>query len=267
MQQLSDSELREVQLDILRKIADFCVLRGICYYLFAGTLLGAVRHQGFIPWDDDVDIMMPRSDYERFCREFAMLARNDSYSLYSSETCPNFPYPFAKIGSDRTLLVEDTDTAVRMGVHVDIFPLDGWPDGRIAVCIHRWTVLFNRWILDAKAIRPRPGRSWPKAMLLVASKRIVQRVSVTSLVERIARRATAFPFATSKYVGVTVWAYQERVPRRAYGEPVEVRFEDRNWPAPGDYDLVLRTIYGDYQRLPPEVDRQSHHAFAAFRLT
>jgi lipopolysaccharide cholinephosphotransferase len=266
LQQLSENGLRRVQLEILHKIGDFCAVQNIRYYMFAGTLLGAVRHRGYIPWDDDIDIMMPRIDYERFCREFVVDSLTDHFSLYSSETCPNFLYPYVKVGSDLTLLVEDFDTAVPLGVNVDVFPLDGWPDGRIAVRIHRWRMRLDGRLLAAKASRRRLKRSWPKLLLLAALRPIMQRVSVTSIVDRITRRATSFPFNTSNYVGVTVWAYRERVPRKSYGSPVELRFEDRTWPAPCNYELVLHTIYGDYMRLPPEDDRQSQHAFVAYQL-
>jgi lipopolysaccharide cholinephosphotransferase len=266
LQQLSEAELRRVQLEILHKIADFCAVHNIRYYMSAGTLLGAVRHGGYIPWDDDIDIMMPRIDYERFCREFVVDSPNDHFSLYSSETRPNFPFPYVKVGSDLTLLVEDFDTAVPMGVNVDVFPLDGWPDGRIAVRIHRLRMRFDGRMLGAKGARPRLNRSWTKSLLLAVAKGIMQRLSVTRIVDRITRHATSFSFNTSKYVGVTVWGYHERVSRKAYGIPVELEFEDRAWPAPCNFDLVLHTIYGDYMRLPPEEDRQSHHLFVAYQL-
>jgi lipopolysaccharide cholinephosphotransferase len=266
MHVLTMGELRSAQLHILRKIAEFCDTQDIRYYLFAGTLLGAVRHHGYIPWDDDIDIMMPRPDFERFCREFAAAPGDADFSLYSRKTCPDFPYPFAKVGSDRTLLVENWATSVPIGVNIDVFPLDGWPDGLMSVWIHRWRIRFYRSLLGVKAARPRRGRPWPKSVLLMVLRPIAQRTSVTSLVDRIVRRATRFPFDTSEHAGVTVWAYQERLPREAYGLPAEVDFEELTWPAPTDYDLVLRALYGDYMRLPASAERRSLHSFTAFRL-
>jgi lipopolysaccharide cholinephosphotransferase len=100
----------------------------------------------------------------------------------------------------------------------------------------------------------------------VVLRPIAERRSATSLVDRIVRRATRLTFDTSEYAGVTVWSYQERLPREAYGLPAEVDFEELTWPAPTDYDLVLRTLYGDYMRLPASAKRRSLHSFTAFRL-
>ena len=115
-------EMRDLQLAMMDKIHEFCVERGIRYSLGGGTLLGAVRHKGYIPWDDDIDIMLPRPDYERFLKEFDGVYPN--FKVLHLNNDRTYPYLFAKVYDSRTLLVECRAT---MGVYIDVFPIDGLP--------------------------------------------------------------------------------------------------------------------------------------------
>ena len=122
--QITSLELRRIQLDLLIAFDKFCAANELHYSLDYGTLLGAVRHQGFIPWDDDIDISMPRPDYDRFLS----LTKNGLgiYEVRSGEYTPGYFYPIAKMIDPRTILVEHTiGDAHIMGVYLDIFPLDG----------------------------------------------------------------------------------------------------------------------------------------------
>lgn len=171
---MTNDDIRDTQLRILASVANFCEERSITFYLFAGTLLGAVRHEGYIPWDDDIDIMMPRRDFERFCGEFiAFVGGSGSLSLYAPETVADFPFPYIKVGDNRTLLVEASDTAVHMGVNVDVFPLDGWPTQAHKHRIHRLKIRLLCRLLGAKSVQSSKSRVWYKSLLLSISKGVV----------------------------------------------------------------------------------------------
>jgi lipopolysaccharide cholinephosphotransferase len=125
MQQMTFNEMRTVQFNILCAVDKFCNENNLRYTLLGGTLLGAVRHQGFIPWDDDIDIAMPRPDYEKFVRTF-----NKTESFLVCESWINKKYwyfGFAKIGDKRTLL-EQRDCKIKLFVNIDLFPVDGFYD-------------------------------------------------------------------------------------------------------------------------------------------
>ena len=116
-------EIREIQNQILKKFDQYCTIKGYQYCLWAGTLLGAIRHKGHIPWDDDVDIAMPRSDYERLLSDF----KNnpiDGVRLVSFKSCKNYYYPFAKLSDNCSQMKEKNIKQQDYGVFVDVFPLD-----------------------------------------------------------------------------------------------------------------------------------------------
>jgi lipopolysaccharide cholinephosphotransferase len=126
MRTITSDELRSIQLDLLQKTADFCEANGIRYFLCGGTLLGAIRHKGYIPWDDDIDIAMPRTDYDRFCMTFNQ--PNSKYRVKSLSTHPDYNNAFAKVYDDRTMLKELHYKGIHFGVYIDVLPVDGVKD-------------------------------------------------------------------------------------------------------------------------------------------
>ena len=129
-------ELKSLMLSILKDVDTFCRTNNIRYFLTYGTLIGAVRHKGFIPWDDDVDICMPRPDYMRFMKEY----NHEYYKAYCAEFTPGWDHFIAKVCDDRTII--DEGHGDKCGVYIDVFPLDGWPKGEISKLIHYRRVLF-----------------------------------------------------------------------------------------------------------------------------
>lgn len=121
MKEVTEQGLKKTQLDILNTVATFCEKENINYVLFYGTLLGAVRHHGFIPWDDDVDIAMPREDYKRFMDSFPM----DKYLCLCNEKDRTFPYSYGKVNRLDTKLIEVSNLIYDLGINIDIFPIDG----------------------------------------------------------------------------------------------------------------------------------------------
>ena len=129
MKQINIEEIRKLQISILLYVHEFCKKNNIRYSLSGGTLLGAVRHKGYIPWDDDIDIMMPRPDYERFVNEFNENRKDVEYKVICSYNDSQFFQPFAKVVNTKTFLKETYKRPVaQMGVYIDVFPIDGLPN-------------------------------------------------------------------------------------------------------------------------------------------
>lgn len=268
---LTRDETRAVQVAILAQVDAFCHERGIAYYLWAGTLLGAVRHGGYIPWDDDIDIAMPRPGYERFCREFSA-ADTGPYQLFSRDSHPAYAYPFARVSDVRTRLVEGSRAAVATGLNIDVFPMDGWPVRWLTIRLHRLRMQALHRFVAIWTSRLRPADAWQRRMKNVAiriKRPLVDRIPIRWLTGMITAAARTNSYDAGHEVGVTVFRYLEKVDRRAYGEPVDIQFEGRHFRAgPNDHDAILRGLYGDYLTLPTEAEQASRykHFAAAYRL-
>ena len=113
----------KIELNILSDVHDFCIANGIHYILFAGSLLGAIRHKGIIPWDDDLDIAMPRPDYDRFVATY----QNNRYIVKTIDNSEDFVFTFSKVIDNSTVLIENKTEQSKIGINIDIFPLDGLP--------------------------------------------------------------------------------------------------------------------------------------------
>ena len=130
--ELSLEEVKKTQLEILKVFASFCESNGITYYLAYGTLIGAIRHKGYIPWDDDIDVIMPRPDYNRFIREF----KDNRYVLFCPESNVDCPFSYGKLYDSHTIIEEQTSCHYRIGLNIDIFILDGMPNNLQAAKKH-----------------------------------------------------------------------------------------------------------------------------------
>jgi len=260
-------DTRAVQVDILCYIDDFCARANLRYFLWAGTLLGSVRHGGFIPWDDDIDLAMPRPDYEEFIRRFAV-TDTGYYRLFSRDTHETYGYPFARVADDRTQIAERARLAVRMGVSVDVFPIDGWPRGSAQTRLHRIRMDLLHRAVSVWRSRPREGaRRRLKNLAIRAARPFLDRVPVRLLTGAITSAARSIDYSRSQHVGVTAFRYVERVPRDAYGTPRDIEFEGRTFRAgPQESAVILTRLYGDYMTPPPASARTHRHFHSAYRL-
>lgn len=252
--QMTAEELARVQVRILRVVAGFCGQHDIRFFLWAGTLLGAVRHRGFIPWDDDIDLAMPRPDYERFCALFPHGAE-ESFRVVTSHTDSAYPYPYAKVAAAGTRTTERSRIATPIGVNIDVFPLDGWPPGVVRATLHFAVLRVLHGLMSARSAASHANFSTRQRWVLTVLLPIVDRISVRSLTRGITRRARKCAYDESEQVGVTTFRYLERVERVAYGQPQGVTFEGLTLPGPQSADRVLANLYGDYLQPPPNSER------------
>ena len=265
MKELSNAEIKQVLLKELLHFHHFCEEHGLRYFLDSGTLLGAVRHKGFIPWDDDIDVAMPRPDYERLRELYPKHNTAGNYVLHDYRRNPACPYPFLKISDENTLmLVPGKDDIFPMGLFIDIFPLDGMPETGRAMRRHAKRIKFLRNLSVLSALHTGiKGRSPLKAFLVWLFKRLPHGSSPGYWNGRIERMALKYPLKGSRYVGDAVFgdtnANCQAVRAEVYEHPMPVEFEGHQLWGMEDYDQYLTVCYGDYMTPPPVERRQGIH--------
>ncbi|MGN7147503.1 LicD family protein [Arthrobacter sp. SAFR-179] len=271
---ITDGELKalhEKQLSILVEIERICRSNGINYFAIAGTLLGAVRHKGFIPWDDDIDLGMLRSDYERF----VACAKNDlgeDYFLQTWHTDPAFGLPMAKIRLQGTKLVEaaSANVACHQGIFVDIFPFDARPDSRVRRLAHSMSAyILKRVMLDISGYSV--GADCPPILRVVlklvsAAAGLVPKRSLVRLFERQMQQFNGITTEECVTVAGSYGYKRECIKSSWTQELTGYSFESVSVPGFGHADQYLTRLYGDYHELPPVNKRGSRHGILSISL-
>ena len=259
--------LRRKELQILLEIDRICKKRKISYQLAFGTLIGAVRHQGFIPWDDDIDVAMERKEYERFklaCKE----ELSSSFFYQSNDTDPEYYHLVDKIRMNDTVFKEKYIARwnIHHGVYVDIFPFDNVPTNAILRKMHFLHFHFFRVGLMSKYFVSNERKGVKKYLSYIA-KIIYAPFSLDFLYRRAVKVASKYrkqrKYVFNLYDSITVNSLLEYAWIK---DTEQVLFEKHLFPAPKHYDAVLRTIYGDYNTLPPESDRVPQHIIEELKL-
>ena len=265
MKKISINELKNIQLEILKHVDKFCSEHNIKYFLSGGSVIGAVRHKGFIPWDDDIDIMMLREDYNFFVQEYYK-HDNSRYCLYCHTIYSDYPYPFAKIDDSKTVMQEEIEGCYPMGVHIDVFPIDNMPeDKQLQKKIYR---IFSFWmaLMNLKRLPVLRRRGIVKNLILFIAHIFLYFLSFKKIVRCMDANARKYEKIETSLCGVAVWGYgiKEINNKNNYEKSILVEFEGIKLPIPIGYDNYLSNVYGNYMQLPPIEKRNSHHNFIAY---
>lgn len=257
-------DLQLVELDILKEFIDICKNLNLRYFLAGGSVLGTVRHNGFIPWDDDIDVIMPRRDYDTFLEKGQNLMQK-KYFLQTYKTDPEYTMGYAKIRNSETTFIEATvqKQNINHGVFIDIFPLDGYkPNEKIKNIIKKIKYkLYN--IQIAKKYNTNTVNNIKSHLLTAISDIIYGNNTVTQLLEKKEKIATKYNYDESKYICPFFDPVKEPLAlvfsKDYFGNGLVKKFEGIDVVIPQDYDAFLRQHYGNYMELPPEEDRKPHH--------
>ena len=264
MRGISVDELKSVEFEMLKFIDKVCKKEGLRYFLCGGTLLGAVRHQGFIPWDDDIDIFMPRPDYEKLIK---LTKESEVYRLLS-EVDDGYYYNFGKLVDKRTLLVEQQVNPIDgMGIYIDIFPVDGMPES-VSECDLHFKKLdeIRRKINGFSQERPHIRKNllaYLKSWNIYISNK---KKSLSKEQADYKNAALLYEYDDSKNVFVTGGAYKKKdiFPKTWLSDGTYLEFEGKKFCVPAQYDKYLKQLYGDYMKLPPKEKQVTHHLFNAY---
>lgn len=260
MKELSLKDLQQTALDILKDVHAFCVKNNLRYSLAYGTLLGAVRHKGFIPWDDDIDIYMPRPDYEKF------------FSIYKSENCvavheSQSYIAFGRVCDNKKTIVKTTlpwEKSNQLGVWVDVFPIDGIDDvkAHFSQTIQSIDELLTKQLA---ARRSMPGLFYQKSPVKIfkqfCRKAKYLFLNVQKVNQNIADFRSRIPYETANHCSQLVCngnKDKEFFEKTIFENYTELDFEGEKLMAVKDWDTVLRMNFSDYMQLPPEEERVQH---------
>lgn len=258
------TELQTKLLPMLEWYHNFCVEHNLRYYLLGGTMLGAARHQGFIPWDDDIDVGMPRKDYEMFLT----LTKGKKFSNYIVESidtaATDFFYGYSKIYDTRTTLVENTRYKIKRGIYIDVFPLDGVGANR-SEGISTFKSIINKYrLLLARTCAIRGKRKWYKNFSIYVARLIpnfiVNNKKLMLSIDDICKQKD---FDGCAYIGNLYgnWGEREIVPKNVMGVPTLYKFENLDVYGAENYDAYLTSLYGDWRKLPPKEKQVTHHDY------
>ena len=263
-------DLRDLQLNELKvlneclKIIEKYKLR---YYMLGGTFLGAVRHKGFIPWDDDIDIGMPRPDYEKFISVVQNELPENMELRYFKQN-EDFENYFIKI-IDKNISFTREDRIEKNQktfLWIDIFPLDGMPNNKLKLQLHKFSLLYSRLMLQYSkfkgGVNIKKKRPFHEKVLIKFGYLFTKiiHLDVKKQLNKLDKKLKKFNYDNSKFVVNFMGAYKfkEMFPKKLYDNSAEYKFENISLVAPSDYDAVLTQMYGEYMKPPKEDQRFSH---------
>ena len=252
---MKSSDLKKLKVEekkILDYFVKFCEENNLTYYLAYGTLIGAVRHKGFIPWDDDIDVHMPADDYIKFLKLFKEKNKNDDYFLQTIETEKYYHATFAKIRKNHSCMVEKEWSYMKIhkGINIDIFPLYPYPDNQNDRRKFRFLLKLSTLLVSKNN-----KTSSIKNKIVFGILRVIPRKVTNKWSSNIIYKLLNYRGAYSKYI---TEACEVGYDREWFDNSTKLEFEGTKYNAPSGYDSVLTSCYGDYMT-PPKVEDRSGH--------
>ena len=259
---IDEAQKKAIMIQLMDEIDSYCRTNKLTYFLVGGTLLGAIRHKGFIPWDDDIDIGLPRGDYEELIKNFKSTTGNVEIRFIDNQK--SYMWPNAKAIDNRTVLVELGNAKSAIGVNIDIFPFDFLPGDydnalKIVKKHKKWkdALLLKHMIVDK-------NRPFLKNMIVIAGKLLfilpdsffINRINDTKELNK----------DNCEYICnlCGAWGLRELSSSKNFVNTIEAPFEDRKYMIPVGFDNYLTTVYGDYMTPPPAEKQITHHSSESY---
>lgn len=270
---LSIRDIQIISLDILKFVTDVCERQGFKYSLIYGTLLGAVRHKGFIPWDDDIDIMMPRPDYERFLKYAeSHIDTFYPYEIFNRNLNKDYLYSITRVSDSRYIIAKDDEQNCGMGIFIDIYPYDGLGNDYInALYVLTQTKTTCNTMVDItrKKLKIDNRLNIKGKATYLLTHYFNKLKGIDYFIHNLEHNISNYTYESSEYIGPAMWffANPEEVlfNKNLFNDLIKLRFEDGEFYAPAKFDEVLSQLYGDYLKLPPEEKRINQHHYRAYK--
>lgn len=259
-------KLQSIELDILKEVIRICDKYNIKYFILGGTLLGAIRHKGFIPWDDDIDIGMTRDNYNKFL-EVAEYELSDEFFLQTFKTEPNTPFYFAKVRKKGTKFVEEycKDLDIEHGIFLDIFPYDNVPDNeknrkKQLRKVNLWSNLFIAKSLKGSSVPQDSFMGKVKIIIRAIFHYLLKPISKSYLFKKLDEAAQEFNHTDTKMKSFVKYPYL-MIPSDDLKTLEQIEFEGISVCCPSNPREYMRHQYGDFMKLPPEEKRVGHRPY------
>lgn len=269
MAELTNTQkIQQAELSLLKVFMDFCKQHNLRWYMVGGSLIGTMRHKGFVPWDDDIDIGMPRPDYDKFVNMQDQYPKG--YSIMNHTNTPDWHFNFSQFCDDESeIIIHMNEKPRKCKVWIDIFPQDGSPNNKLHRWLHIKRIMMYRHLIQIANLRTQvkknvETRPWYESLILKILHFVPVGILINSekLLKKMDKHLRKHNYEGSVFAGNYLGRYREKgiLPMKWWAPAVWRDFEDTQVSCPNDTDSLLTHFYGNYMKMPPEEKRISHYA-------